>query len=275
MTPEELVQTARLTEAMEALKAQVRDAPADASRRFFLFQMLAIDGQWDRALTQLNVAAELDANIALFAHAGRRLLQAEAFREQVFSGVRSPMILGEPGDWIVQLVQSLSHIAAGDWESAQRDRDAAMDAAPLSPGSVDGRAVEFLADADARFGPVFEGVVDDAYYWIPMSNVSRIELEQPSRLRDLMWLPATFVWRNEGVSTGFLFSRYPGTHKSEDDALRLGRGTDWIEAGGGIELGVGQRVLICDGEDIPLVGCKEISFDAGDAGDAAPGADAS
>ena len=91
MTPEELVQAARLTEAMEALKAQVRDAPADASRRFFLFQMLAIDGQWDRALTQLNVAAELDAHIALFAHAGRRLLQAEAFREQVFSGVRSPI----------------------------------------------------------------------------------------------------------------------------------------------------------------------------------------
>ncbi len=261
MTPEELVQSAQLGEAMEALKAQVRESPGDASKRFFLFQLLAIEGQWERALTQLNVAGELDANLGLFAHAGRRLLQAEAYREQVFAGGRSPMILGEPGEWMGELVQSLSHIGTGEFERAQRDREAALDAAPLCPATVDGRQVEFLADADARFGPVFEGVVDGAYYWIPMSNVARVELEAPSRLRDLMWLPATFVWRNEGVSTGFLFSRYPGTHRAEDDALRMGRGTKWTEAGGGIEFGVGQRVFICDGDDIPLFGSREIIFD--------------
>ncbi len=261
MSPEELMQTARLAEAMEALKAQVRDAPGDATRRFFLFQLLAVEGQWERALNQLNVAAELDANMAIFAHAGRRLLQAEAFREQVMSGGRSPMILGEPGSWIVELVRSLSHLAGGDWDAAQRDRESALDAAPLSPGRVDDRDVEFLADADARFGPVFEGVVDGAYYWIPMSNVASIELEAPSRLRDLLWLPATFVWKNEGVSPGFLFARYPGTHRAEDDLLRLGRATQWKELGGGIEVGIGQRVLISDGDDIPLLGCRQFTFE--------------
>ena len=47
--------------ALALLQAEVRNKPADASLRVFLFQLLCVLGQWERALNQLKVAADLDA----------------------------------------------------------------------------------------------------------------------------------------------------------------------------------------------------------------------
>ena len=44
--------------ALAQLQEQVRANPADPKLRVFLFQLLCVLGQWDRALNQLNVAAE-------------------------------------------------------------------------------------------------------------------------------------------------------------------------------------------------------------------------
>ena len=45
--------------ALEQLKQEVRKAPRDARLRTFLFQMFCVFGEWERAVTQLTVAAEL------------------------------------------------------------------------------------------------------------------------------------------------------------------------------------------------------------------------
>ena len=41
--------------ALAHLQEQVRAKPADARLRIFLFQLLCVTGQWDRALNQLSV----------------------------------------------------------------------------------------------------------------------------------------------------------------------------------------------------------------------------
>ena len=46
--------------ALARLQEDVRARPADAKLRVFLFQLLCVVGQWDRALNQLKVASELD-----------------------------------------------------------------------------------------------------------------------------------------------------------------------------------------------------------------------
>ena len=51
MQAEQMLQSGRLDEALEALTRQVRDNPADAELRVFLFQMLAVRGRWERAMT--------------------------------------------------------------------------------------------------------------------------------------------------------------------------------------------------------------------------------
>jgi len=48
-------------EALASLQAQVRKDPADVKLRIFLFQLLCVLGQWQRASTQLEVCGEMVA----------------------------------------------------------------------------------------------------------------------------------------------------------------------------------------------------------------------
>ena len=50
--------------ALQHLTAAVRAKPADAPLRIFIAQLLCVLGQWERAHTQLNVLADLDASAA-------------------------------------------------------------------------------------------------------------------------------------------------------------------------------------------------------------------
>ncbi|WP_327058540.1 tetratricopeptide repeat protein, partial [Escherichia coli] len=61
MNAEELLRAGRVDDALKALQDQVRTQPANAELRVFLFQLLAVLGQWSRANNQLKVAGELDA----------------------------------------------------------------------------------------------------------------------------------------------------------------------------------------------------------------------
>ncbi|HEY6360666.1 MAG TPA: tetratricopeptide repeat protein, partial [Vicinamibacterales bacterium] len=46
--------------ALAHLQDQVRARPDDPKLRVFLFQLLCVLGQWERALNQLSVASSLD-----------------------------------------------------------------------------------------------------------------------------------------------------------------------------------------------------------------------
>ena len=54
MQAQQLLRDGHPQEALQSLQAEIRKAPADASLRVFLFQLLAVLGQWERALTQLR-----------------------------------------------------------------------------------------------------------------------------------------------------------------------------------------------------------------------------
>lgn len=68
----------------------IKARPADPKLRVFLFQLLAIEGQWERAVTQLSVIGGMDSLALPMAQAYREALRCELFRGEVFSGRRSP-----------------------------------------------------------------------------------------------------------------------------------------------------------------------------------------
>jgi type VI secretion system protein ImpE len=241
-----------------ALQEQVRREPSKADLRVFLFQLLAVLGEWERALTQLNVAAELDAKTLAMAQMYRETLRCERLRADVFSGRRSPVVFGEPDEWIALLVESLLVTGtprAGESESL---RARAFEAAPASAGSIDGAAFDWIADADMRLGPVCEAIINGQYYWVPFGRFSKVVLEAPADLRDLVWMPAQFHFANGGEAVGVIPTRYPGSEASTDPLIRLGRRTDWIEAAPGVYSGLGQRVFTTDGGDHPLLDVRTI-----------------
>jgi type VI secretion system protein ImpE len=100
MTAKELVQQGKLAEALTALGAEVRAAPNDAKLRVFMFQLLAVTGQWERAANQLKVCNDQDPKTIMMAQVCGPALAAENLRAEIFAGNRSPLLLGEPEEWI-------------------------------------------------------------------------------------------------------------------------------------------------------------------------------
>jgi type VI secretion system protein ImpE len=264
LSAQDVLRAGRVDEALTELQQEVRRQPADARLRIFLFQLLCVRGEWNRALTQLNVAGELDAGALLMVQTYREALRCEVYRAQVFAGSRSPMSLGEPDAWFAPLVQSLAVAAEGRLEEAAQLRQSAFDAAPATPGILNGQAFEWIADGDARLGPCLELIVSGRYYWVPFHRVRTIELEAPSDLRDFVWTPAQLTWANGGEAVALVPTRYPGTETAADPALRLSRRTEWQERSADTYIGLGQRVFITDTGETALLDVRSIEITPAD-----------
>jgi type VI secretion system protein ImpE len=260
MEAEELLRAGRLEEAQNALEQGIRSHPADPKLRVFFFQLLAVSGQWDRALTQLRVAAQLDAINLLTAQMYGAVLNCEIFRCHVFAGEQTPLIFGQPDPWMGWLVQAGILAAQGRYEAAAELRDKALEAAPAVGGTVDGESFEWLADADSRLGPTLEAIVDGKYYWVPFQAIKSIQISDPKDLSDLVWATASFTWINEGQAQGFIPTRYANSEVSEHDAVRLARRTEWIEKPSQTYFGLGQRVFATDVREYAVLDIRRIDL---------------
>jgi type VI secretion system protein ImpE len=260
---ESALRDGRLDEALAALQADIRRKPQDKALRVFLFQLLAVNGAWERALRQLDVLVEMDAQYALLAQTYRPLIACEVFRGELFRGLRSPSSLGEPLPWFGSLIEATRLGAQGEHAAAQALREQAFEQAEAVPGRLDGKPFAWIADADPRLGPVLEVVLQGRYFWVPFARIRKIGLEPAADLRDFVWLPARFTWSNGGEAVGFVPTRYPGSEDGEAP-IRLARTTEWHEVGA-IALGRGQRMLATDSDDTGLLEIKEIELDPPDA----------
>jgi len=249
--------------ALNHLQEQVRARPADPELRIFLFQLLCVLGQWDRALNQLDVASSLDPGALVMRQIYGDAVHCEAARTEVFEGKRSPMIFGQPDQWLALLIESLLLAGRGEHERSQQLRSRAFDDAPASTGDIDGRPFSWIADADSRLGPVLEAVINGRYYWVPFSRLIKIQIEPPEDLRDMVWMPAHLQFENGGESVALIPTRYPGSESSEDGLVALARKTVWEEVAPDTYRGLGQRILATDAEEVPLMEVRTLSFTGG------------
>ncbi len=258
---EDSFKAGHLTAALDELQAEVRQKPADVKLRIFLAQLLMMMGQWDRAVTQLAVISEMDAGALPMARAYRAAIDCELLRAEVFAGKRSPLLFGDPEPWIAGMLKALSVEAEGRAADAATLRAESCEAAPASAGKVNGEPFEWLADADSRLGPMLEVLLNGAYYWVPLHRVQKIMIDPPADARDLIWLPAQFIWINEGEAVGFIPTRYVGSEASQDDAIRMSRKTGWRQLAESSFAGEGQRLLATDSAEYSLLEVREITFD--------------
>jgi type VI secretion system protein ImpE len=248
------------TGALQQLQEAVRNKPSDSKLRIFLFQLLSVLGQWERALNQLNVAAELDAAALAMAQMYREALHCEVLRAQVFEGKKSPMVFGQPEQWLALLIESLLLNGQGKHREAGAMHERAFEEASATAGIIDGQPFEWIADADARLGPVCEAIINGRYYWIPFSRLRAITIDEPEDLRDFVWMPAHFQFDNGGESVALIPTRYPGSEKSDDGELLLARKTIWVKAWPNVYHGLGQRLFATDKSEIPLMDARKITL---------------
>lgn len=230
MNATELYRAGKLGEAIEALGVALRSDPTDVRRRTFLFELLCFEGEYDRAEKQLDVLAAGSKEADMGALLYRSALHAERTRQEMFRD-------GEPPG-------------------------AAPAPAPVA-GTLNGEPFESLTDADPRLGARLEIYAAGQYTWLPLEHLEGISIAAPTRLRDLLWAQA--IVRPGPAFSGLDLGEVlipvltPLASRHSDPEVRLGRRTEWVPGGSGSEIPVGQKILLVDGEEIPLLEVRELT----------------
>ena len=258
--PQELLRSGDPVQALQLLQNQVRENPGDPKLRVFLFQLLCVLGQWQRASAQLELCGQLDAGTLAMVSTYREALRCEALRMAVFAGKNTPVVFGQPAPWVAMLVEALAQDANGQVEQARNLRARAFDAAPATAGTLNGEPFDWIADADSRLGPVLEVVLNGRYTWLPFQCLSALTVDPPEDLRDMVWIPVHLSFTNGGESVALVPTCYPGTREQADKECMLARATVWLELGDGQFAGMGQRLFTTNNAELGLLDVRDVQF---------------
>ena len=258
----DLLKEGNLDAALTRAKGAVRDQPGDPEARARLFQMFCLNGEWDRAEAQLEALLTSAAVQSPIWKQFQMLMRLERQRRDAHESGTAPAIVGEPQNWMASFAKAFELHQSGDVAGGAALREDALADAPAAAGQVDGVEFEWLMDGDARYGPMLEAYLptEGDYCWVPFSSLTSLRIEKPSQVNHFVWAPAHFTWSDGRVLHGFVPTRYFGSEASGDPTHALARGTDWVEAGSGVFVGRGQRVLLSADNDFPLLDLREARF---------------
>jgi type VI secretion system protein ImpE len=230
MTPRDLLQAGKLDEAIDALSAELRDNPTDSSRRTFLFELLCFAGNYDRAEKHLDVVGQGSKEAEMGALLYHSALHAERMRQQMFESGTFPLT------------------------------------SPPKPvsGTLNGKPFQSLTDADPRIGARLELFAAGAYTWIPFEQIESVQMLPPKRLRDMLWAPAIVrtgeSFRGMELGEVMIPAIAPLTWRRADGALRLGRITEWEALDNDTAAPIGQKLLLVDDEEFPILELRELTI---------------
>jgi len=233
MTAQQLLQAGKLDEAIQAVSAEVRDNPQDVKRRTFLFELLCFAGDFSRAEKHLDLAAQGSQSAEMGALLYHAALHAERTRHEMFAKKQFPL---------QQKAAVLGELSI----------------------KVNGRSFHSITDADPRIGANLEVFAAGSYMWIPFALLTSIDIDPPKRLRDLLWLPAKVrtsdKYQERELGEVLLPVLTPFASQHSDPAVRLGRATLWEEDSQGEVLPAGQKMLLADDEEWPLLDLRSLQI---------------
>jgi type VI secretion system protein ImpE len=228
----ELFKLGKVQEAGKVLTSYLREHPSDTAQRTFLFELLCFAGEFARAERQLAVLAEGSVEKETGAIVYYAALHAEKTRHELFEKEGFPT-------------------------------DSADSKTPLK-GELNGKPFTEIQDADPEIGRRLEIFAAGAYLWLPFEHVASLEMGSPQRLRDTLWAPALVQtapsFRGMDLGEVLIPAIYPFSWKHPDEAVWLGRVTDWSVDDVGREYPSGQKVLLVDGEEIPFLEVRSLQF---------------
>jgi type VI secretion system protein ImpE len=246
MNAEQLYRAGKLKDAISALGLELRNDPTNAKARTFLFELLCFAGEYDRADKQLSMLEESgnkDNLIGTLLYRGA--LNAERTRQSMFEDKTFPP------------------------QSAE---------APVR-GRLNGKEFSSISDADERIGAKLEVFAAGDYLWISFRDIAALTIAPPARLRDLLWAPAGLKtgpsFRSRDLGEVLLPALSPLSWQHPEGDVQLGRVTEWCESEDGQVAPYGQKVLLVDGEEMPLLEVRDLEIyteQAEQAARAVPGA---
>jgi type VI secretion system protein ImpE len=236
MNAEDFLREGRLEEAIATLTSALRDDPANTKQRTFLFELLCFAGEYDRAGKQLDILSSDSQEAMLGAVSYQAALNAERTRQDMFERKAFPARADKNG-----------------FESSVR-------------GTLNGRPFESIADADPRIGSRLELFAAGDYLWMPFQDIAELRVEAPRRLRDLLWAPVKLrtgpAFRDRELGDILLPALCPLSAQHPDPAVQFGRVTEWCRDEAGDEAPFGQKALLVDGEEFPILEIRSLEIQA-------------
>lgn len=257
-TPSDLFRAGRLHLALDAQLAEVKAHPADAGRRLFLFELAVLAGDDARARRQLDALPAADSPAqAAAADLYRLCLDAADRRRQLFAAGTRPELLQPAPEHVALRLDALDRFRAGHPDEGTALLAQADEAARPVAGALNGAPFADLRDGDDRFGPVLEVFARGKYLWVALEQIDAVTCNPPKYPRDLLWLPAKLMAASGETGDVFLPALYPDTAAHPDEAVKLGRTTDWSEGDGPV-FGRGARLFMAGGEARPLLDWRQL-----------------
>jgi type VI secretion system protein ImpE len=259
-----LFDAGKLDEAIQATINHVKSKPTDMTARTFLFELSIFSGDLERAERQLDVLGQQDADAMVGTQVYRQCIAAERKRQKVFhEGLRPTFLTPDVPNHVEMLIQALTLIREGKLAEAREKLDEAETERTVHPATLNGEnKVSDLRDYNDVTSSVLEVFLKGEYCWLPLTQISTLEIVPPKNLRDLCWTQANVKALDGTNGEIHIPALYLDSWKHDDDHIRLGRVTDWREIGEEIYFGEGMRLFWIDGENVPMTNIKEIKFDS-------------
>jgi type VI secretion system protein ImpE len=148
------------------------------------------------------------------------------------------------------------------YEEAERLFDEIHAQRPVVSGTLDGRSFSGFGDTDSLLCCFLELIIQAHYVWVPIESLRQLSIPAPKTLFDLIWLPVR-ITTVEGLSlVGHAPVVYPQSYVHEDERVKMGRMTAWIDLGGGFTRGCGQHVYDVGEEEAGILDIREVVFGA-------------
>jgi type VI secretion system protein ImpE len=261
MEAEQLFKAGKLAQAIEAQLAKVKQQPANASARFFLAELAAIAGDWDRTDRQLETIIKQSSDPDLYPLLLRQLVRAEIQREQVFTEGRPPEVVVAMDTSSELQLKICTAIRLGSWNDLADLLEKEEAARPKVSGRCGDTPFDTILDMDDRLRGMAEVLTGHGkYYWVPWNRVQSIVFNKPQRATDLIWRRATISVAGGPDGEVYLPARYPNPGQWTD-LERMGRETRWEEPTQGVFTGIGQRTLLIGDEERSFLELEEISIE--------------
>lgn len=250
---QQLFKDGNLEEAIQQQLAFVKKNPSDQNARFFLAELFAFLGEWERADRQLDTIVAQSSTPSMTALLFRQLIRGEIHREQVFSDGRPPEFLQNPTPEFETQLRFCTLFRDKDFAGCRRILDENDSARQPLRGTCDGSAFEVCIDADDRLRDVCELITATGkYFWLSFREIESLTFEKPQRPSDLIWRRCQIAVRGSIDGEVFIPVRYPGP-SSWGANEQLSRATDWVEWEEGIVTGQGQKAWLIQDDTVSLL----------------------
>ncbi|WP_394203319.1 type VI secretion system accessory protein TagJ [Shewanella waksmanii] len=246
----QMIQEAKLTEAIEFVQQQLKDDPLNPDLKSTLIELLCINGEFERADNLLNLIVQKHPDFLIGAANLRQLIRAAQSRQDCLNGQSVPKLFQDVDAHSEAFMKLRLELSQGPSDEVSQRAQALELARPEVALTINEKCNQEVRDLDDTLGGFVEIFGTDGNYYIAqLAEIDYLHLKPVSSLIEHVWRRVDLAIKNGPSGEAHIPVVYA---MSETDSQKLGRETDWLEAATNVMTGRGMKMWFADNEAVPF-----------------------